>query len=128
MFTLQCITGGKFKCACVYPLNDANAIAGVKMAREIRMFLVVCVCFLIQANFAAYKYVVCGKNVKGKSDARCDALYRSEFQSCFGISDSPGAKICGRCRNVVTEFRRKNLYKCKYDYFVIRTMRFKSNR
>ena len=112
----------------MYPLNDDNAIAGVKMAREIRIFLVVCVCFLIQANFAAYKYVVCGKNVKGKSDARCDALYRSEFQSCFGISDSPGAKICGRCRNVVTEFRRKNLYKCKYDYFVIRTMRFKSNR
>ena len=98
------------------------------MAREIRMFLLVCVCFLIQANFAAYEYVVCGKNVKGKLDARFDALYRSEFQSCFGISDSPGAKICGRCRNVVTEFRKKNLYKCKYDYFVIRTMRFKSDR
>ena len=90
----------------MYPLNDGNAIAGVKMAREIRMFLVVCVCFLIQANFAADKCVVCGKNVKGKSDARCDALYRSEFQTCFGISDSPGGKICGRCRKAVTEFRK----------------------
>ena len=49
----------------MYPLNDDNAIAGVKMAHEIRMFLVVCVCFLIQANFAAYKYVVCGKMLKG---------------------------------------------------------------
>ena len=49
----------------MYPLNDDNAIAGVKMAREIGMFLVVCVCFLIQANFAAYKYVVCGKMLKG---------------------------------------------------------------
>ena len=58
----------------MYPLNDDNAIAGVKMAREIRMFLLVCVCFLIQANFAAYEYVVCGKNVKGKLDARFDAL------------------------------------------------------
>ena len=62
----------------MYPLNDDNAIAGVKMAREIRMFLLVCICFLIQANFAAYKYVVCGKYVNGKSDARFDALYRSE--------------------------------------------------
>ena len=99
-------TGGKFACACVYPLNDDIAIAGVKMAREIRMFLVVCVCFLILANFAAYKYVVCGKNVKGKSDARCDALYRSEFQSCLESVIHPVQK-CGRCRNVVTEFRKK---------------------
>ena len=79
----------------MYPLNDDNAIAGVKMAREIRMFLVICVCFLIQANFAAYKYVVCGKNVKGKSDGRWDALYRSEFQSCLESVIYPVQKYVG---------------------------------
>ena len=93
---ITCLTtGGKFACACVYPLNDDNAIAGVKMAREIGMFLLVCVCFLIQANFAAYKYVVCGKNVKGKSDARCDAYITLNFNHVLESVIHPVQKYVG---------------------------------
>ena len=90
----------------MYPLTDDSVIAGVKTAREIRMLLVVWVCFLIQANFAGEKCVVFRKNAKGKTDARCDAFYRADVKACFGISDSPGGKICGRYRKAVTEFQK----------------------
>ena len=65
------------------------------MAREIGMFLLVCVCFLIQANFAAYKYVVCGKNVKGKSDARCDAYITLNFNHVLESVIRPVQKYVG---------------------------------
>ena len=71
------------------------------------MLLVVCVCFLIQANFAGEKIASFSeKNVKRKTDACCDAFYRADVKACFGISDSLGGKICGRCRKAVTEFRK----------------------
>ena len=61
-FYRECKLGrGTFARLCVYPLNDDYVIAGVKMAREIRMLLVVCVCILIQGNVAADKCVVLQK-------------------------------------------------------------------
>ena len=66
------------------------------MAREIRMLLVVCVCILIQGNVAADKCVVCRKNVRGKTDVRCDGLYCTDFEACFKISDSLQSKISER--------------------------------
>ena len=46
------------------------------------------------------------KNVKGKTDVNCDALYCADFETCYEISDSLGGKICGTCRKTVTEFRK----------------------
>ena len=57
----QSKTGGKFACACVYPLNDDNVIAGVKTARDIQMLLLVCVCFLRDRSlFIAWRGVGLG--------------------------------------------------------------------
>ena len=55
----------------------------------------------------------CRKNVRGKTDVRCDGLYCTDFEACFKISDSLQWKISERCRKAVTEFRknRRDLFK-----------------
>ena len=80
----------------MYPLNDDNVIAGVKTAREITCGL------RLPFNSSKFRWRKMRrfqkKNIKGKTDARCDALYRADVKACFAISDSPGGKICGRYR------------------------------
>ena len=76
------------------------------MAREIRMLLVVCVCILIQANFAAEKMRRLQKIVKGKTDACAMPYIALIFKHVLESVIYPSGKICGRWRKSVTKFRK----------------------